>query len=377
MNVFRAVGALFLAVFMASCGGGSSGATGELSVGLTDATTDQYNAVYVTVQEVAVHQATAAEDSWSVVSTPGKTVNLLELVNGVRQELGLVSLPVGHYTQMRLIIGDTADTGINILSQSHPFANYVIDSSNATHELKVPSGVQTGVKIVQGFDLSASGTTELILDFDASKSVVVSGNSGNYLLQPTIKVLNTVEASIITGTVTRASDASVIEGALVSAQTYSASAADVKDQVTVDTATLTSDLGIYSLFIAAGTYNVVASKQGFAPSVITLTTTAGSTTSGQNFALAIASDGNVIGSATIADGDTETYVTISFRQTVSINGTTELIEVASINVVNGGSYAVTLPAGTYTAVSSTFNHTTQQADVTVVAGADTTLNEVF
>lgn len=377
MNVFRAVGALFLAVFMASCGGGSSGATGDLSVSLTDAATDQYNAIYVTVKEVAVHQSTAAEDGWSVVSTPGKTMNLLELVNGLRQDLGLVSLPVGHYTQMRLIIGDTADTGINILSQSHPFANYVIDSSGAYHELKVPSGLQSGVKIVNGFDISAGGTTELILDFNASKSVVVAGNGGKYLLQPTIKVLDTVEASIITGTVTRASDASVIAGAMVSAQTYNASAADVKDQVTVETATLTSDLGIYSLFIAAGTYNVVASKQGFSPSVITLTTTAGSTTAGQDFALAIASDGNMTGSATIADGDTETYVTISIRQSVSINGAEVVIEVASLNVVNGGTYSMILPAGTYTVVSSAFNHTTQQADVTVVAGADLTLNEVF
>lgn len=377
MNICRLFGALSLAVFMASCGGGSSDATGDLSVSLTDAATDQYNAVYVTVKEVAVHQSTAAEDSWSIVSTPGKTMNLLELVNGLRQELGLVSLPSGHYTQMRLIIGDTADTGINILSQSHPFANYVIDSSDAYHELKVPSALQSGFKIVNGFDISAGGTTELILDFNASKSVVVAGNSGNYLLQPTIKVLDTVEASIITGSVSRASDASAIGGAMVSAQTYSASAADVKDQVTVETATLTSDLGIYSLFIAAGTYNVVAVKQGFSPSVITLTTTAGSTTAGQDFALAIASDGNMTGSATIADGDTETYVTISIRQSVSINGAEVVIEVASLNVVNGGTYSMTLPAGTYTVVSSAFNHTTQQADVTVVAGTNATLNEVF
>lgn len=377
MKIYRLLGALSLAVVMASCGGSGSGSTGDLSVSLTDATTDQYNAVYVTIKEVAVHLESNAEDNWSVVSTPNQTVNLLDLVNGVRQELGLVSLPVGHYTQMRLIIGDTADTGINILSQSHPFANYVIDSSNQYHELKVPSGVQTGVKIVQGFDISAGGTTELVLDFDASKSVVVAGNGGNYLLQPTIKVLNTVEASIITGTVTRASDSSAIAGALVSAQTYTALAADVKDQVTIETSTLTSDAGAYSLFIAVGTYNVVAVKQGFAPSVITLTTMAGSTTAGQDFALSSASGGNVVGSATIAGSDIETYITMSFRQSVSINGTQEMIEVASLNVVNGGTYSMTLPAGMYTVVSSTFNHTTQQVDVTVVADTDTTLNEVF
>ncbi len=368
--------ALFMAVFIAGCGGGS-GSTGDLSVDLTDSATDQYNAVYVTISEVAVHLESDGEEQWKVVSTPAVTVNLLTLINGVRQDLGLASLSSGHYTQMRLMIGETPDSGINILSQSHPFANYVIDSSNEYHELKVPSGVQTGIKIVNGFDITANGTTELILDFNASKSVVVAGNSGNYLLQPTIKVLNIMEASIITGTVTKASDSSAINGALISAQTYNSSASDVKDQVTVETSTLTSDAGTYSLFIATGSYNVVAVKQGFALSVINITTTAGGTTTDQDFSLESASNGNVVGSVTIAGGDTETYVTISFRQSVDIDGSEKMIEVASVNVINGGDYSVALPAGTYTAVSSLAGYTTQQVAVTVVADANATLNFTF
>lgn len=368
--------ALPLVALMASCGSNGSSDSGTLSVKLTDASTDQYNAVYVTVKEVDVHLESTGSDKWMVVSTPGKTESLLALVNGVREDLGLASLPAGHYTQLRLVVGDTPDNGINILSQSHPFANYVIDSSNQYHELKVPSGMQTGVKIVQGFDINANGTTELILDFDASKSVVVAGSSGKYLLQPTIKVLNTLEASIIMGSVTKASDASVIGAALVSAQIFNASAADVKDQVIVETSTLTSDAGAYSLFIAPGTYNVVATKQGFAPAVTNITTSAGMT-SLLDFSLASAS-GNVIASTSnIAGSDTETYVTISFRQNISINGTIEIFEVASLNVVNGGSYSVTLPVGIYTAVSSTFNHPTQQADVTVLADTSAILNIAF
>jgi hypothetical protein len=45
--------------------------------------------------------------------TPGQIYNLCELVNGVREELGLASLRSGHYTQMRLIIGRDPDDGIN------------------------------------------------------------------------------------------------------------------------------------------------------------------------------------------------------------------------------------------------------------------------
>ena len=65
-----------------SCGGGGGGdgtaQTGTLSVGLTDASTDEYKAVYVTITEVQVHMGGG---SWKVVGSPNKTYNLLDLTN--------------------------------------------------------------------------------------------------------------------------------------------------------------------------------------------------------------------------------------------------------------------------------------------------------
>src|SRR5579885_2025348 len=136
-------------LFLWSCGGGGNG---TLSVGLTDAATDQYEAVYVTIKEVQVHMSGDADESWSTVGTPDKTYDLLKLVNNVRESLGIADLKAGHYTQLRLILGDTPDGSINIQSHAHPFANYLIDLTGAVHELKVPSGTETGIKIVQGFD---------------------------------------------------------------------------------------------------------------------------------------------------------------------------------------------------------------------------------
>src|SRR5450759_1820778 len=134
-----------LCLTLTSCGGGGGSASGNgtLSVSLTDATSGNYKAVYVTIDEVQVHMSNESGiDNWLTVSTPQKTYNLLELVNGVRQSLGLVDLSPGHYTQLRLIIGTTPDSSINILSQHHPFANYVIDENDQYHELKIPSGIQ-------------------------------------------------------------------------------------------------------------------------------------------------------------------------------------------------------------------------------------------
>ena len=152
-----------------SCGGGGGGSsgvgvveTGTVSVALVDSASEDYAAVYVTINDIQFHLGgnENSPNNWKSIQGSVEypvTVNLLELVNGVRLDLGLVELPAGHHTQMRLIIGDEAEQGtINILSQAHPYANYVIidnDPGDAVdpeiHELKIPSGDKTGIKIVR------------------------------------------------------------------------------------------------------------------------------------------------------------------------------------------------------------------------------------
>jgi Domain of unknown function (DUF4382) len=113
-----------------------------------------------------------------VVGRPNATYNLLDLADGVRENLGFAELKAEDYTEMRLLVGNTSDGRINILGQQHPFANYVIDLDGVPHELKIPSEFQGGVEILHGFTISDKQTTELNLDFSASQSAVVGGNSG-------------------------------------------------------------------------------------------------------------------------------------------------------------------------------------------------------
>ncbi len=352
------------------------GDTGRLSLSLTDASTDQYQAVYVTIGEVAVHRADDMEDSWTVIATPNETINLLSLANGVREQLALADLEPGEYTQLRLMIGTGHDNGVNLLGQAHPFANYVVDLDDQCEQLTIPSGLQTGVKIVQGFEINENRTTEMILDFDASKSVVSAGRSGKFLLKPTIQVLETTLAAVISGTVTKAADQTAVEGAFVSAQVYDALASDPKDKVVVRTSTLSDETGAYKLFIGAGAYNLVAYKTGFAPNPVAITVEA-DTLPTQDFALAAANTGTVTGGVNIAGDDSDKFVTLSFRQTVNIGGADVMIEVASMNVADGGTYSVDLPAGSYVLVSSSVGLLTQEANVTVTAGATTTLDLTF
>jgi len=193
LNPLRWFAALVLAAFVAGCGGGGGGAngggTGTLGVSLTDAPACGFDAVNVTVRKARVHQSGSASEStggWSEVTLdPPRKINLLDLTNGVAESLGQTALPAGHYTQVRLVL--VANNG------SSPTNNSVVLSGAPGTEiaLTTPSAVQSGIKLINEFDVAPGQRVDLVLDFDACKSVVRRGN-GSYLLKPVIKVIPTV-----------------------------------------------------------------------------------------------------------------------------------------------------------------------------------------
>jgi hypothetical protein len=185
--------AFVMAMVFSACGGGGgggvagSGTTGTLSLGLTDVPGDYLN-VFVTIDEVQVNHETEGWETLTGLNLP-QTFDLMTLQNGVIAPLGAVDIEAGHYNQMRLILS------------SDPGANYLVIEGEEGEpdeevDLKVPSGLQTGIKIVQGFDIEVAGSTELTLDFNAEKSIVQAGKSGKWLLKPTIKVLETITFSV-------------------------------------------------------------------------------------------------------------------------------------------------------------------------------------
>lgn len=183
------------AATLAACGGGSGG-TGTLRVGLTDAPAcGGYEHVYVTVEKVRVHQSSGAGDSdagWSEIAvSPAKRIDLLDLVNGKLEELGSTPLTAGSYQQVRLVLAENSPSA----SQA---ANALVLSSDLTTEipLKTPSGQQSGLKLQAHFDVLPGQVADLVLDFDACKSIVKSGSSGNYNLKPVMSVFKRLSTAI-------------------------------------------------------------------------------------------------------------------------------------------------------------------------------------
>ena len=185
---------VLLAVFMAGCsssdgGSGSQQGTGTLVVSLTDAPACGFDAVNVTVSKVRVHQSSSASENdgdWSDITlSPARKINLLNLTNGALETLGETPLPAGHYTQLRLVL--SANTGTT------PANSVVLSGTTTTAEIALvtPSAVQSGVKLINEFDVAPGQRVDVMLDFDACKSVVRRGN-GSHLLKPVIKVIPTV-----------------------------------------------------------------------------------------------------------------------------------------------------------------------------------------
>ncbi len=165
-------------------GAGSASGSGTLRVALTDAPACGYEHVYVTVDRVRVHMSSSASDSdggWSeVVVNPAQRIDLLGLTNGVLVELGQAPLPAGQYTQVRLVLRPNGG--------GMP-ANAVVPQGRSEVALDTPSATQSGLKLVHGFTVQPNTMVDLVLDFDACRSIVKRGNSGKYNLKPVISVI--------------------------------------------------------------------------------------------------------------------------------------------------------------------------------------------
>ena len=166
---------------------------GEIRIFLVDRPAE-YDAVNIVVTEVSVHSSDADSTSgWIMLNDTMRTFDLLTLRNGASQILGETLLNSGRYTQIRLKLAESCTV--------------IVDGQ--THPLEVPSGAQSGLKLNHPFDIAPNTLYELTLDFDAARSIHVTGND-RYKLSPVIRVVANQVSGTISGTIDPASSRAAV-----------------------------------------------------------------------------------------------------------------------------------------------------------------------
>jgi hypothetical protein len=150
---------------------------GLMEVRLVDAPTSEVTEIVVTITRVEAH--VAGGGGWMVIGDKEGTIDLLKLQGATFAQLGVVKMPGGKITQMRLYVKEAGP-------------NYVTTPDGMHHPLTVPSGPQSGIKLKGQFDWPTCGVGNVTIDFDGKKSIFThpkgAGAGDEWLLRPVVRL---------------------------------------------------------------------------------------------------------------------------------------------------------------------------------------------
>lgn len=142
---------------------------GSMAVYMTDAPAN-YSEVNVEIEAV---QANYAGNEWVTLKTNSGIYNLLELQNGnsvlIADEKDMNQ---GEIKQLRLVLGNN---------------NSVVLKDSGSFNLEIPGALQAGININLNQEIKNDFNLKVLIDFDATKSVVETGVN-TYILDPVIEV---------------------------------------------------------------------------------------------------------------------------------------------------------------------------------------------
>lgn len=196
-----------IALLAAGCGGGSGSGGSDnstsdstsrsgLALRITDAPVNDADIaeVWVRFTQVIVHPADGRDDIVHSVEDasdpnnvlPYREIELKSLVAGKTSLLGDIPLDAGDYSWVRLVID--------------PENTRVVETSGGEYLVKCPSCTKSGFKLVQAFNVEATGWVDFTIDFDLRKSLTLrrpnkTRTDFDYILRPTLRILDTELAS--------------------------------------------------------------------------------------------------------------------------------------------------------------------------------------
>lgn len=184
--------ATLLAALLTGCGDDAQ--TGKLSLAVTDAPVDGVTSVVVTFTGVELQPKGGSRVD--VTYDAPRQIDLLALQGGLSAPLlDGMDVPAGEYTWIRLKVGASAGTT----------ESFVRLDDGTTRSLSIPSGAESGLKLFGGVAVAAGGISSFTVDFDLRRSLRDPvGGSSDYLLRPTLRLVDDLEIGMLTGTVSAA-----------------------------------------------------------------------------------------------------------------------------------------------------------------------------
>lgn len=270
-------------IFVTACNENDDSAKagkGTVVIKLTDAPfpVSLVDQALVTIDKIEIRSTVEVENAegeienetlYTVLFEGEKVVDLLDLQNGITTDLLSMDIDAGSYDLIRM----------------HVTSSEVILKDGTSFDLKIPSGSSSGLKIKISPELVVeSGVeSEVLLDFDVSKSFMVQGNMNTpagikgFMFKPVIRAMCQKYSGIIEGKVFENVTTPVAEAhvQIIVADTVYSSA-------------LTDATGSYSLIgLPAGNYKMVCEKEAYTPVLVDLVTVKARETTVQDFLLVL------------------------------------------------------------------------------------------
>lgn len=189
-TLFRGIAASALTtLLLTGCGGDGGSAqanSSTLHLNLIDGPISSATKVWVQFSGVEVKPVSG--DAQTFNFSPAKGFDLLTLQKGnAATLLGDTSVAAGEYEWIRLILDSTAGS------------SYIVDGTGQ-HTLQIPSGAETGLKLVRGFTMPAGGRADFTVDFVLDKSIIAPpGQSPNYMMKPVLRITDNLQVGTISG----------------------------------------------------------------------------------------------------------------------------------------------------------------------------------
>ncbi len=159
----------------------------SFNVMMTDSPFSDGKALLVTFSEVSAHATGGAFVTLPFANNAtSRTCDLKKLTNGAQDILGTGPLAAGHYTQVRLTVSSATIYFDNPSSGTSPCAPTISAPAGTSTAVTVPSGT---VLLNREFDVTSTGATSMLLDFNGDQSVIATGN-GQYMMTPVISVVS-------------------------------------------------------------------------------------------------------------------------------------------------------------------------------------------